>query len=79
MILFNDFTVSMRLAILFDLMTKLLMMNLNKCLSTLKAFDSFIYIDNCVKYATIISMVIPRSRLLLFVAQKQNIRMNFIK
>ena len=77
MILFNDFIVFVGLAMLLDLKTKLLIMNLNECLSTLKALESCVDIDNCVKYATVMSELIPRSMTIIVCGKEAEYKNEF--
>lgn len=66
----SDFIIFMALAIISDLKSKLLISDLNECLSCLKHLEGIVDVENCLNFATVASQLIPESMLVCNLMKK---------
>jgi len=58
MILMEDFQYLFAVSILCDLKSKLLLMDLNDCLSCIKSLEGIVDVDNCIKFAVMMTSLL---------------------
>lgn len=72
MVLIDDFIYLFVVAMLCDLKSKLLLMDANECMSSMKNLEGLIDVANCVKFAVMMSRILPKAILNLKTRKEQD-------